>query len=99
MDALLPPHAQLTDFLARSDHGTMLDWVLDNERRFSPATVRSGNAGVLNPELRVALTCPVSGPLKTLLQERLLEALPMLMQRIGATGPEPRKLELEFAAH
>ena len=95
----LPPYAQLQNFLAQEELEGLLRWVLENEQSFAPAMIRSGNDAVLNEAKRVALTSANLGPLKPLLKEKLRDALPSLMAKVGATGPEPGKLEIELAAH
>ena len=99
MDLPLPPYAQLTDFLSPDELDGLLEWVLANEDKFAPATIMSGDAQVVNPDWRVGLTNRDLGPLEPVLRKRLLESLPALMAKTGASGPEPRTLELELAAH
>ena len=99
MDLPLPPYVQLTDFLPEEERDALLDWVLANEGKFAPATIMSGDAQVVNPDWRVGLTNRDLGPLEPVLRKRLLASLPTLMSKTGASGPEPRTLELELAAH
>ena len=99
MDLPAPPHVQLLDFLPAEELRNLLDWVLSNEGSFTAATVRSGNDQVINPDRRIALTSGKLGPIRPLLRERMLEALPTLMEKTGAKGPAPTTLEIELAAH
>ena len=98
----LPPHAQLFDFLAESEHQLLLEWVLTDPGRFQPAGVTKGTLDSedrLDRQQRVALTTRKLGPLEPMLSERLLAALPELMARTGTGGAPPSSLELELAAH
>ncbi len=99
MNLPLPPYAQLTDFLPGEELDSLLEWVLDHEDRFAPATIMSGDNAVVNAEWRVGLTCRDLDPLEPQLRKRMLDALPLVMAKTGATGPEPSTLELELAAH
>ena len=99
MDLTMPPVAQLRSFLPEEERAALLDWALRSEDRFNEATIRSADASVINYDWRVALVCRELGPLEPVLRERFLTALPMLMAETGATGPEPRSLELEIAAY
>ncbi len=99
MDLPLLPYARLTDFLPDEELAVLLAWVLGHEHLFAPATIMSGDTALVNAAWRVGLTCRQLGPLEPLLRRRMLEALPELMARTGATGPEPSTLELELAAH
>lgn len=98
----LPPHAQLLGFLSAEEHRALLDHVLGGESEFAPATIisgRDGSANELRPELRVASTWRDLGPLRPMLEQRLMDALPEVRGRIGGGGPIPTSLELELAAH
>lgn len=99
MNLPLPPYAQLTDFLPREELASLLEWVLGHEDHFAPATIMSGDRAVVNAQWRVGLTCRDLGPLEPQLRRRMLAALPVIMTKTGATGPEPSTLELELAAH
>jgi Rps23 Pro-64 3,4-dihydroxylase Tpa1-like proline 4-hydroxylase len=99
MNLPLPPYAQLTDFLPAEELSSLLEWVLAHQDRFAPATIMSGDQAVVNAEWRVGLTCRDLGPLEPQLRKRMLDALPVVMAKTGATGPEPSTLELELAAH
>ena len=95
----MPPFAQLSNFLTKADLATLLEWTLANEDRFTEATIRSADASVVNPEWRIALACRDLAPVESMLRSRFLAALPILMDKAGASGPEPRSIELEIAAH
>ncbi len=99
MSLPLPPYAQLTDFLPGEELDSLLEWVLGHEDLFAPATIMSGDKAVVNAEWRVGLSCRDLGPLEPQLRKRMLDALPLVMAKTGATGPEPSTLELELAAH
>lgn len=102
MKGPLPPHAQLRDFLPAADHQALLDHALAGEAQFAPARITSGRAGAedeLKPEVRVAATWRDLGPLRPMLEQRLMAALPDIRARIGGGGPMPTSLELELAAH
>jgi Rps23 Pro-64 3,4-dihydroxylase Tpa1-like proline 4-hydroxylase len=99
MNLPLPPYAQLTDFLPAEELSSLLEWVLAHQDRFAPATIMSGDQAVVNAEWRVGLTCRDLGPLEPQLRKRMLDALPVVMAKTGAAGPEPSTLELELAAH
>lgn len=97
----LPPWAQLHDFLPEPDRQALLDYAIASEDRFTPATVIDGVGGSnrYDATARSAMTLRDPGPLEATLRERLLDALPTLMERTGARPPEPRSLELELAAY
>ena len=98
----LPPYARIFDFLSEDEHRQLLDWALSIRDRFSPATVSKGRPRReyrVDPERRIGLTTRKLGPIEALLRERLLGALPELMDRTGTVGPPPTSLELELAAH
>lgn len=102
MKGPLPPHAQLHGFLSEEQHRALLDHVLAGRREFAPATITTGRQGTrneVNPEVRVAETWRDLGPLRAMLHDRLMAALPEIRARLGAGGPVPTSLELEFAAH
>ena len=99
----LPPYTQLSDALPGHLLKQLLDWVLANEQRFRPAKINRGvgdeRKSILDPEVRIAAVLRDFGPIEEPLKERLLELLPELMTATGTSGPEPRSLELELAAH
>jgi len=97
----LPPWAQLHDFLPEPDRQALLGYVIASENRFAPAAVIDGvgDSNRYDASARSALTLRDLGPSGSLLRERLLGALPTLMERTGARPPEPRSLELELAAY
>ena len=82
--------------------GDQLDHALAGEAQFAPARITSGRAGAedeLKPEVRIAATWRDLGPLRPMLEQRLMAALPDIRARIGGGGPMPTSLELELAAH
>jgi Rps23 Pro-64 3,4-dihydroxylase Tpa1-like proline 4-hydroxylase len=93
------PFARICSFLSESEHAELLDFVIGKPARFQSATVRSGNASVVNTDRRIAKVCRDFGGLEEKLRRRFLEALPDLMQGTGASGPPPSIIELELAAH
>lgn len=98
----LPPYARMVDFLEEGDHERLLDWTLANREAFRPATVSKGRPKRefrVDPERRIALTTRKLGPLRVMLEERFLGALPALMTATGTGGTPPISLELELAAH
>lgn len=102
MKGPLPPHAQLRGFLPAADHQAMLDHALAGEAHFAPARITSGRAGAadeLKPEVRIAATWRDLGPLRPMLEQRLMAALAQVRASIGGGGPMPTSLELELAAH
>ena len=97
----LPPVAQRQQFLADEDHRALLDHVLANRDKFSPAVVNKGQVDSVNrvdPAKRIALTTRTIGPLEPLLRDRLGAALADLAAQFGL-GFTADSLELEFAAH
>lgn len=98
----LPPHARLTDLLPPQAQAALLDWVLSHEAAFKPGTVTSGTKDAperIDPKSRIGLVLRDLGPLRETISRHLLAALPELMAATGISGPEPRSLELELAAH
>lgn len=98
----IPPHAQLRGFLPQGDHEALLDYVLAGETGFSAARVSSGRAGTadqLDPNMRVAATRRDFGPLRPVIEARLMDALTEIRRLTGGGGPMPTSLELELAAH
>jgi Rps23 Pro-64 3,4-dihydroxylase Tpa1-like proline 4-hydroxylase len=95
----LPPYVQLRDFLPSKEHHALLDWALANEASFRPAKIiNEGEKSVIDPELRVALTTRNFGPFQSMLEQRLLNALPALAAGTG-TKQDATSIELELAAH
>lgn len=99
MSGISLPYAQFTDFLPKSELNDLLAHVLASAHKFTPATIRSGDASIVNAGRRVALTSRDFGPIRPQLQRRFLDALPGIMAATGAQGPMPTILELELAAH
>lgn len=99
--SLIPPHGQLRDFLPADEHGDLLVWVMANQHRFTPATIKRDPAkpSMVDETARIALRLRDLGPLETVLRERLLDALPAVMAAAGAQEPAPRSLELELTAY
>ena len=99
----LPPHVQLQNFLPDDELTRLFDWTLANEHRFKPAKVTrfrdDGVKSVLDPGYRIAAILSDLGPNDAPIRERLLGALPSLMESTGVRGPEPDSLELQIAAH
>lgn len=98
----LPPYKRILDFLPEGEHRQLLDWSLSIRDKFQPATVSKGRPERefrVDPERRIGLTTRKLGPLREVLSERLLGALPELMASTGTGGPPPTSLELELAAH
>lgn len=100
--APLPPFARIFEFLPDAEHWELLNWVISIRDEFRPAMISKGRPrreARVDPERRIGLTTRRLGPLQKMLRERLLAALPELMQRTGTRGPPPTSLELELAAH
>jgi Rps23 Pro-64 3,4-dihydroxylase Tpa1-like proline 4-hydroxylase len=97
----LPPYTQVFDFLPEGDHRQLLDWVLDNQASFHPASIHSSVTGrnEVDPQGRIALTARRLDGIKEMLQQRFLAALPRIAAGAGYRGPPPSLLELEIAAH
>jgi len=96
----LPPFVQVRDFLAPADHAALLDWVMAHQEDFRQATVGGkADASRLDPVVRVGLVTRKLGPLREQLEPLFADALPKLMEATGVSGPEPRSIELELAAH
>jgi SM-20-related protein len=98
----LPPYARILDFLPEDELGQLLNWVFSVRDKFQPATVSKGRPKRefrVDPERRIGLTTRKLGPLRGVLSERLLKALPELMAGTGTGGSPPTSLELELAAH
>ena len=96
-----PPHAQIRDFLSEADHAALLEWTLASEDKFKVAKIindEEGEKGLIDPVIRIGSTTRDLGPLRSLLERRMWEALPDLE---GATGTTTRcsSIELELAAH
>ena len=99
MHSPLLPYTQIKDFLSPDELDSLFQWVLDNEGRFRPATIQSGDTMIVDPDSRIALTCYEFDPLEAQLRQRFLDSLPIFMANIGAIGPEPSNVELQLAAH
>ena len=95
----LPPHVQLFDFLPKSEHRRLLEWVLGQADAFTPASVTIGDDWTVDPVQRIALTAYATGDIEADLKRRLSEALPEVITLTGYHGPAPTSLELEIAAH
>ncbi len=96
----LPPFVQLRDFLPPEDFDALLGWTLANPERFRPATVidrTDGPRSKKDESIRVALTTRDFEPLRAMLEDRLLGALPGIEKAVGTKGGP--SLELELAAH
>jgi SM-20-related protein len=94
----LPRFARVSDFLAETEAARLFDWAIATADNFQPATVGEGRSRV-DPGQRIGLTSAKLGPIEAILRERLLGALPELMDATGTSGPLPSYLELQLAAH
>ena len=98
----LPPHLQLFDFLPKTEHGRLLEWVLNNSGAFVAATVTNGKSGAeanVEAEQRIALTTRKLNELEATLKPRFADVLEYITETTGYRGPRPSSLELELAAH
>lgn len=95
----LPPTIQIDDFLSAADHSALLAWALANRARFKPATVTDGTTHRTDDRTRIALKLADLGPLESRLREKLLSALPQIVDAIGGRLPDTPSLELELTAY
>lgn len=96
MAAPILPHLRITDFLDAQTHAALLDWTLANAARFVPARLIRG---LVNPDIRRALTLRDLGPLAAVLDARLREEAPHWAAALRSTPFATSEVELELAAH
>lgn len=99
--APMPPHGQIFDFLPHDHHHRLLDWALQNEARFEPATIiyDEGKSAGIDSAVRDALKLSDLGPVEPVIRSALLGALPRIMELAGYRGPEPRSIEFDIVAY
>lgn len=95
----MPPSVQIDDFLSETEHCSLLDWVLANRDRFTPATVTDGTNIHTDDHKRVALKLRDLGPLEMVLRSKLLGILPTIIDAVGGRLPDEPSLELELTAY
>ena len=98
--SVLLPHGFIEGFLPTDEHDELLVYAVANEARFKPAKVmRASGRDEVDPLVRTALKLRDLGALTCRLHDRFLAALPDVMKLAGASGKEPRTLELELTAY
>ncbi len=90
------PHRIDDSFLTPAEHATLLGWTLDNEARFTAATLSGGQ---VDPAVRRASSLRDLGPMEPVFRQRILDAVPDLVRELRVTGFAPSDIELELVAH
>jgi SM-20-related protein len=90
------PHLRQPDFLRSDEHAALLDWALASEARFAPAALAGG---VVDANVRHALSLRDLGPLHAVLETRVAAAVPGWIAALRVTPFEISDIELELAAH
>lgn len=98
----MPPHTQLFDFLSEAERAELFAWAIYCEKSFKPAEVyyHGGEDGTyVDVDKRKVLKLRDLGPIEHVLQNRLMECLPAIMEGTGYRGPPPLSLEFELNAY
>ena len=98
----MPPHTQLFDLLSEAERAELLAWAIGHEKSFKPAKVyhHGGEDGTyVDLDQRNALKLRDLGPIEQVLNDRLMERLPAIMEGTGYRGPPPSTLEFELNAY
>lgn len=97
--ALMPPFLLLRDFLPAPMAAALLDWAIENETRFKPATVGHATGERIDPQIRVSFSVGKFGAVRQELHDRLLEMAPALIRDLHVNALEITAAELELVAH
>jgi Rps23 Pro-64 3,4-dihydroxylase Tpa1-like proline 4-hydroxylase len=86
--------------LGHTQARALLDYAIENQKRFEPTTIRTG-AGkhAVDSERRSSRMIKDLGPFTRLLRERILQTLPAISAELGVPAVDPRVLEIEMVAH
>lgn len=96
MPRLMAPHLIEDQFLKPAEHAALLEWAIDSEMRFAPATL---GGGLVDPAVRRAFSLRDLGPIAPLFRARMLAEVPRLIQALRVTPFVVSDVELELAAH
>ena len=92
-------HAVIENFLDAALVQRLLDYVVLNQGRFTPTTVRQPDGTRVDPASRISLGLDDLGPCAQPLKRQLHAAEPMLRAGIGMGAYDFQDIELQIAAH
>ena len=95
----LPNHFARREFLPFDERSALLEWIIANRARFTPAKVAHEGSGARIGSVRTGLKLRDLGPQAEPLTRRLLEILPEISGALGCHAPHNPKLELEITAY
>lgn len=93
---LVLPSLVVDHFLLAAERDALFAWALENEARFTPASLAGG---VVDPGVRLASSLRDLGPLDAVLRERVTAAVPEWVAALRVTPFAIHDIELELAAH
>ncbi|MEO6215942.1 MAG: 2OG-Fe(II) oxygenase [Sphingomonas sp.] len=96
MTPLLPPYRIDDGLLNDTERTHLLEWALNNERRFIPALLGGGK---VDPAIRLAFSLRDLGPLNATLRDRIHLRVAGLVEALRVEPFEVSEIELELVAH
>lgn len=88
----------LPDFLDERSNAAILDYAVENQAQFLPSTIYSHGSN-LDSSVRVSMTFKDLGPNKPLLEEKLRNLLPEILETLKIPAFHVSEIELQLAAH
>ena len=92
-------YKSLPGFLGEQNRRRLFDYVLANESRFEPTKVGAKENGRVDEKVRISSVLFDLGDMQSLLEEKVLEAVPYLVGELGMPLFQPSEVESEIVVH
>lgn len=97
---VMPPYLVRNNFLPEQAVVGLLDYASLRQADFKPTGVTSAaGAGKIDPAIRVSTALRQIGPYRDIIQSKILNMVPALIDELRVTPFEADELELELVAH
>jgi Rps23 Pro-64 3,4-dihydroxylase Tpa1-like proline 4-hydroxylase len=93
-----PLAVELPEFLAPAELDAIRSFAIANEEEFRPSAIHRDGAGVVDPDSRRSLLINARGPVERLVRDRVLEAVPYVLARLGVRPAQPRRVDVQITA-
>lgn len=92
------PFMQLPDFLDKALNAEILNYAIENQALFMPSAVYNQGRGI-NSKIRVSSTFRDLGPYKLVLEEKLSQLIPGMVEILKIPSFKTDSIDLQLAAH
>jgi Rps23 Pro-64 3,4-dihydroxylase Tpa1-like proline 4-hydroxylase len=90
--------AELPEFLAVPELDLVRGFALEHERDFEPSVIMREGASMVDPDSRNSVVMDARGTVERLIRDRVAEALPYVLARLGLNQTRPARIDVQLTA-